>query len=256
MEIRWLKMTDSTNMEAWRNKDTSPEGTVWCASYQTQGRGQRGTRWESAGDMNLTFSVLFRPERLRAADQQIISQICSVGVAAYLEDKGLDARIKWPNDVYVSDGKICGMLIENVLSSDMLAVSIAGIGLNVNQRTFPPELPNPVSVVSCLEAAGNGPAEDLDLRQELPLVVEHIWSLYGRLDRDGTVPGLEEEYLSRLYLLGEDAWFEETEYFTGGATRRFRGRIVGVEKQTARLLVEKEDGRISRYYFKEIKYIL
>ena len=227
-------MTDSTNMEAWRNKDTSPEGTVWCASYQTQGRGQRGTRWESAGDMNLTFSVLFRPERLRAADQQIISQICSVGVAAYLEDKGLDTRIKWPNDVYVS----------------------AGIGLNVNQRTFPPELPNPVSVVSCLEAAGNGPAEDLDLRQELPLVVDHIWSLYGRLDRDGTVPGLEEEYLSRLYLLGEDAWFEETEYFTGGATRRFRGRIVGVEKQTARLLVEKEDGRISRYYFKEIKYIL
>ena len=256
MNIHWLKMTDSTNLDAWRNKDAAEDMTVWCSEYQTAGRGQRGNRWESRQGENLMFSILFRPRGLRAAGQFVISQICSVGIVRYLAELGLDARIKWPNDIYIGDRKICGMLIENTLKDDTLAVSIAGIGLNVNQRTFPPELPNPVSVVSCLEAAGNGPAEDLDLRQELPLVVDHIWSLYGRLDRDGTVPGLEEEYLSRLYLLGEDAWFEETEYFTGGATRRFRGRIVGVEKQTARLLVEKEDGRISRYYFKEIKYIL
>ena len=258
MNIHWLKMTDSTNLDAWRNKDTAEDMTVWCAEYQTAGRGQRGNRWESRQGENLMFSILFRPRDLKAAGQFVISQICSVGIVRYLSDLGLDARIKWPNDIYIGDRKICGMLIENTLKGDTLAVSIAGIGLNVNQRVFPPELPNPTSVLLSLEDAGTCGAgmSDFSLKDELPGLLGRIFGLYGQLDGNGLVPGLEEEYGRLLYRKGVTAEFEETELITGGVSRRFRGRILGVEKDTARLLVEKEDGQVAKYYFKEIRFVL
>ena len=258
MNIHWLKMTDSTNLDAWRNKDTAEDMTVWCAEYQTAGRGQRGNRWESRQGENLMFSILFRPRDLKAAGQFVISQICSVGIVRYLSDLGLDARIKWPNDIYIGDRKICGMLIENTLKGDTLAVSIAGIGLNVNQRVFPPELPNPTSVLLSLEETGpdGSGMSPLSSREELPRLLRHVFGLYGQLEGSGHVPGLEEEYVSLLYRKGVTAEFEETELITGGGIRRFQGRILGVEKDTARLLVKKEDGQVAKYYFKEIRFVL
>ena len=195
---------------------------------------------------------------MKAAGQFVISQICSVGIVRYLSDLGLDARIKWPNDIYIGDRKICGMLIENTLKGDTLAVSIAGIGLNVNQRVFPPELPNPTSVLLSLEDAGTCGAgmSDFSLKDELPGLLGRIFGLYGQLDGNGLVPGLEEEYVSLLYRKDVKAEFEETELITGGGIRRFQGRILGVEKDTARLLVKKEDGQVAKYYFKEIRFVL
>ena len=212
MNIHWLKMTDSTNLDAWRNKDTAED----------------------------------------------ISQICSVGIVRYLAELGLDARIKWPNDIYIGDRKICGMLIENTLKDDTLAVSIAGIGLNVNQKVFPPDLPNPTSVLLALDNAvtGREGTPGLSPEEELPRLLHRIFELYGQMDADGHVPGLDEEYSRLLYRKGIPAEFEETEYVTGGGLRRFRGRILGVEKGTARLLVEKEDGQVAKYYFKEIRFVL
>ena len=124
-----------------------------------------------------------------------------------------------------------------------LAVSIAGIGLNVNQRVFPPELPNPTSVLLSLEDAGTCRAgmSDFSLKDELPGLLGRIFGLYGQLV---------------LYRKDVKAEFEETELITGGGIRRFQGRILGVEKDTARLLVKKEDGQVAKYYFKEIRFVL
>lgn len=255
MNIRWLKITDSTNLEAWRNKDSCDDMTVWAAEYQTEGRGQRGSRWESEAGNNLMFSILFRPKGLRAGSQFTMSRICAVGTALYLRDKGLEARVKWPNDIYVGDRKICGMLLENTLKGGMLADCIAGIGLNVNQRVFSPDLPNPTSVVLELGHAGRETGE-LDLREELSLLLGRIGALYAGMGPDGSVPGLDEEYESMLYRMGERAEYEETEYFTGGAPRRFTGTITGVERETARLVVGHSDGRTVKYYFKEIRFVL
>lgn len=256
MMIHRLNVTDSTNLDAWRNKDTAGDMTVWSAGFQTEGRGQRGNRWKSAERENLMFSILFKPHGIRAAGQYMIFQICSVGIVRYLKMKGLSARIKWPNDIYVGDRKICGMLIENVLSGDRLTVSIAGIGININQRVFPEDLPNPISLVLATEASGTGHAGPFDLDKELDEVLESIFALYSGSDGAGFADRLEDEYTGLLYRLGEYAMFEETEYVTGAAPHRFKGRIVGVERHTARLLVEKEDGQASGYYFKEIRYIL
>lgn len=254
MNIHWLKLTDSTNLDAWRGRETEPDCTVWSAGYQTAGRGQRGNRWESRAGENLMFSILFKPEGIRAEDQFVISQICSVGIVRYLQDAGISARIKWPNDIYVGDRKICGMLIENVLSGGMVASSIAGIGLNLNQRDFPSGLPNPTSAVLELEKAGAGHIV-MDPEKELPALLERIFGLYRRLGHDGA-ENLDDVYGSLMYRLGVPSVFEETSYFTGGAVRKFTGTITGVEKRTARLVVEKEDGLKVKYYFKEIRFVL
>ena len=116
MNIHWENITDSTNLDAWRGKDTAEDGTVWCAEFQTAGRGQRGNRWESSRGENLMFSILFKPLGLRAADQFVLSQACAVGIARYLQGKGLSGvRVKWPNDIYIHGRKVCGMLLENTL---------------------------------------------------------------------------------------------------------------------------------------------
>lgn len=160
VRVNWLKVVDSTNSEAQRCRHDSPDFTVWAAEFQTAGRGQRGNTWESAVGENLTFSILFKPAKFLSTRQFELSEVVALGVVNYLSTKGIKAKIKWPNDIYVEDKKICGILIENTLSSDTLSVCIAGIGLNLNQRIFRSDAPNPTSVVLELERiAGNRAVE-------------------------------------------------------------------------------------------------
>ncbi len=259
-KVYWTKITESTNLDAMLARDSEPDCTVWCAEFQTAGRGQRGNRWESCTGDNLTFSILFKPSTVPAAGQFIISQVASLGIVNYLRSRGVDAKVKWPNDIYVGDRKICGMLIENILRGDNLSVAVCGIGLNIRQREFPADLPNPTSLVLEQErqqASGQSAAEAPDPREELPKVLAHIFGLYERLGDSSFEAALAEEYHSRLYRLGELHDFEETEYYTApDRIGRIRGRITGIEKQTARLQLTLEDGQSRSYFFKELKYIL
>lgn len=156
VRVNWLKEIDSTNSEAHRYRHEASDFTVWAAEFQTAGRGQRGNSWESAVGENLTFSILLKPHKFLSTRQFELSEVVALGVVNYLASKGIDAKIKWPNDIYVGDKKICGILIENVLSGDTLSVCIAGIGLNLNQRVFRSDAPNPTSVALELDRpAGN-----------------------------------------------------------------------------------------------------
>lgn len=260
-KVYWSKITQSTNMDAMSARDIEEDGTVWCAEFQTAGRGQRGARWESSTGDNLTFSILLKPSGVSAAGQFIISQVASLGIVNYLHSKGLEAKIKWPNDIYAGDRKICGMLIENIIRGDKLAVSVCGIGLNINQRQFPADLPNPTSLALELEKLRPAIGEDslvlFDVRKELPEILAHIFELYDRIGDITSGDCLERQYLSHLYRLGELHDFEETEYYTSpDGTGHIRGRIIGIEKETARLLIELENGQLRKYFFKEIRYLL
>ena len=140
--ITWAEVVDSTNSWASREMSVIDKMSVFAALYQTAGRGQRGNKWHSATGENLTFSIVLRfgnslTGNVRAMDQFIITEVSALAVADFLTDKGADVRIKWPNDIYVRDRKICGMLIENSLRGDEVATSIVGIGINLNQRDFP-----------------------------------------------------------------------------------------------------------------------
>lgn len=264
--IHWLKITDSTNSDALRNRDTAADKTVWAAEYQSAGRGQRGNKWESKSGENLMFTILFKPSSLRVKEQFSISAAVALGVVDYLSSIGLDASVKWPNDIYVGDRKICGILIENTLSCDRLSASIVGIGLNMNQRTFPSDLPNPTSAVMELERTGHRTADGFDLHSELPHLLEKIFCRYAVIETADGRDRLMDEYISFLYRLNRPQWFEETEYShlatdancdnENVSETKFEGVIRGVEKDTFRLLVEKEGGDIVSYFFKEIRFLV
>ena len=143
-----LVETDSTNnyLREQSAKARLPEGSLVIADFQTAGKGQVGNSWESEAGKNLMFSILLYPDFLPANRQFLISQIASLSVKETLEKYTDSVTVKWPNDIYWKDRKICGMLIENDLSGQHLYCSVVGIGLNINQEIFRSDAPNPVSL--------------------------------------------------------------------------------------------------------------
>lgn len=150
-DIRWYDMVESTNDEARRLISELDNLSVIAARCQTAGRGQGDHKWHSRPGENLTFSAVLKFGNgglapLAARDALLITETVTLALRLYLDRHGVKARIKWPNDIYVGDRKICGILIENILHGQDVASSIIGIGLNLNQVDFPSDLPNPVSL--------------------------------------------------------------------------------------------------------------
>lgn len=152
-----LEKVDSTNryLRDLLAAGEVAEGFVVWALEQYEGRGQRGSSWFSQPGANLTLSIALRPAFLNASSQFWLTKSVALGVAEFVSnslsaasigDSEGPVRIKWANDIFVGDQKIAGILIENVLESSRLRYSIAGIGLNINQESFDPSLPNPVSL--------------------------------------------------------------------------------------------------------------
>lgn len=145
-EIIWLESTDSTNSELRRRLDRSGDLTIVAAETQSAGRGQGEHTWHSAPGMNLTFSILLRHSCLKASDALAVTSVMTLGIRDYLQSKGIRPWIKWPNDIWVGEKKICGILVENSIHAGKIDFSIVGVGLDLNQTDWPAELPNPVSV--------------------------------------------------------------------------------------------------------------
>lgn len=144
-----INETNSTNnyLQSLCSEQKVEELTVVVADFQTSGRGQRGNSWESAPGKNLLFSTVIFPEFLEARRQFLISQVISLAIKEELDTYTSDISIKWPNDIYWKEKKICGMLIENDLMGRNINQSIAGIGININQEIFHSSAPNPVSLL-------------------------------------------------------------------------------------------------------------
>lgn len=189
----WHAQVASTN-DAARDPALG-HGDVVLAEEQTAGRGQQGNRWASEAEANLTFSVVLEPRFLPAGEQFFLLQAVSLAVADSLTGLGLRPRIKWPNDLYIADRKIAGLLIENDIKGSVVARSIAGIGLNVNQLHFPEWVPNPTSV-----------ALETGARQERSVVFERFYAAllerYEQL-KNGLTERLEADYHALLYRLDE-----------------------------------------------------
>lgn len=118
----------------------APEFTVVTASVQTAGRGRRDRSWHSASDDGLYLSLLLRPS-MHASEISLISLLSAVAVAETLIECGApQVDIKWPNDLLIGERKACGILIEGASSGAGQQRLIVGIGINLNQREFPPEI--------------------------------------------------------------------------------------------------------------------
>lgn len=186
-DIIWLQTTDSTNKELRRRLDALDNLSIIAAVTQTAGRGQGNHTWFSRPSSGLTFSLLLRfphegPFSLNIKDVLLVTELTTLALRDYLLSHGIEARIKWPNDIWVADKKICGILIENTLDADMVSSSIVGIGLNVNGTSWPVELPNPVSM---MELTG----KEYKLGEELELLKSELSKKYALL---GTAEGRDE----------------------------------------------------------------
>ena len=247
-EIKWYKEIDSTNLEVSRKESEHNDFTIFAAEFQTAGRGQRGNKWESAIGRNLTFSILLKPANLHPVNQFRISEVVALGVVSYLQSKGLSPKIKWPNDIYVDDLKICGILIEHSIINDRLSVSIAGIGVNVNQTSFQSDAPNPTSLILELRKRIDPSAELLSLTDELPVLAAHINGYYSRMNID--YKAIEEEYLSKLYRKNIVSKFIDMR-----TDKEFMGSIQGIDKNAC-LIIKDTDNQDRHFTFKELKYII
>ncbi len=270
VDIKWYQTLDSTNTQAAKEMPEAPHGTVWIADFQTAGRGQRGNKWESKNAENLTFSILLKPIFLSPAQQFAISEAASIGVCRYLCSKGLPAKIKWPNDIYIGNKKICGMLIEHSISGDKLAGSIVGIGLNLNQKEFNSDAPNPTSLLletenlACATTTPDSYSSGgtYNRKKELTLLLGHIFTAYSELE-EGFAAELNKEYLARLYRFGEWHQFIEIDSDAPAdipvekiaAGRTITACITGVDPYGC-IILEHKDGTQHTYPFKGIRYVI
>jgi len=255
-KIEWFDEVDSTNSRLIADKETKCSGTVYCALYQTAGRGQRGNRWEARAGENLMFSLLLKPDNISADRQFVISQATALAVAQYLQTLGIAAKIKWPNDIYVDNSKICGILIENFVSEGHISASIIGVGLNLNQSAFPEDLVNATSATLLT-------GRKFDLRAELESLVDLLLDWLSRADNPASGQMLTTSYLSNLYR--KDEWHDyidrtncnpliaTTEKVDG---HRFRGRIKGLSPTGCLIIEDKKTGEEKLFAFKELSYVL
>ncbi|MBP9997693.1 MAG: biotin--[acetyl-CoA-carboxylase] ligase [Bacteroidales bacterium] len=146
--IFWYECLNSTNTELKNRLQEFDNLSIVAAKSQPAGRGQGDHTWFSSPGKNLTFSILlrFEPGMLAARDEQIINTFATPTICEFLEEEGVHAWVKQPNDIWVEDKKICGILVENVLDGKWVKESVVGMGLNINEEEFPKELPNPVSL--------------------------------------------------------------------------------------------------------------
>ena len=237
--IYYIEHTTSTNDEI-RNPKYGHMDVVW-AEYQSAGRGQRGHSWHSTEGQNITFSLLLTPTFLPVTEQFLLSEIVALSLVRTLAEYGIECRIKWTNDIYAKDNKIVGILIEHALAGDCLARTIVGIGLNVNQESFPSDLPNPTSMF--VERGVK-----FDRREVLERIVAHLEELYRELEA-GNKEMIERLYVDTMYHLGEP----HTYAYPNG--ERFTATIRGV-RHSGELCLEHEDGVVREYAFKEVEFTL
>lgn len=176
-----LAAAESTQAVAFQlAADGAPDGTVVVADHQSAGRGRRGRAWIDAPGSSLLASILVRPA-LAPALWPAFSLTTAVAVGEVLRRlTGLEARLKWPNDVLVGDRKIAGILVESRAGAEPLLV--IGVGINLAQREFPPELAARATSVA-LET-GQAPPRDA----VLVAVLAEFAAWRRRLEGEGFAP--------------------------------------------------------------------
>lgn len=238
-----IRETASTNSYLARMATMLPSGTVIYTHHQSAGRGQRGNHWEAEPGKNLTFSLLIKNLGIAPVSQFYISETVSVAIVDFLSQYANGFSIKWPNDIYHGDRKICGILIEHSLCGNNINHSIIGVGININQTEFLSDAPNPISLKQI-----TGQEVQLD---------EALHDVCSRIERSVLALGnttcnfneLHDRYKSLLYR--HDGKLHNFEHPSG---KPFRAKIIDVNP-TGTLVLQHEDNTIHNYAFKEVAFL-
>ncbi|HEY9083932.1 MAG TPA: biotin--[acetyl-CoA-carboxylase] ligase [Vicingaceae bacterium] len=237
-----LTEVDSTNVYAASLIKNSPkiitDGMVIYTDNQTNGKGQRGRIWETTPNKNLTFSIVLKPNLL-VNEQFLLSKICALGILDFLTDLGIkNTSIKWPNDIYVGNQKIAGMLLENTLKNSKIEFCIAGIGININQTDFNEHLQQATS----LQLITN---KSYELSQLLSQLLFFIEKRYLQL-KSGKLQQINNDYLN--HLLGYNT---ERTYLVNN--QKVLGVISGVASSGKLQVIHKNN--LHEYDMKEIGFV-
>lgn len=224
--------------------DEATHGTAVMTREQTAGRGQRGNSWEAEPGKNITMSLMLHPEGLHPARQFVISQAVSLAIVEMLDSYVPDVSIKWPNDIYVGDRKICGILIENAITGSSITRCIVGIGLNVNQTLFLSDAPNPVSLRQLL------PDTEFDIYALAELMIDGI---LRRVDNvlTGDDTDIAKAYFARLWR--REGWHP---YHDNLRDIDMEARIDAIAPAGPITLTDRADGMAREYAFKEVSFKL
>lgn len=232
------EVTDSTNLDIKRAAEGgAASGIVAVGEQQTAGKGRRGRSWVSPPGENLYFSILLDPSF--APDKAfMVTPVMALAVAQAARGIGLDAGIKWPNDVVICGRKVCGILTELFFRENGSYYVVIGTGINVNQERFPEEIQDRAT-------SFYKEKKELIDREELLSEVLHFFAeYYDRLEQRGDLSGLKEEYESLL--VNRNAQVEVLD--PKGA---WKGIAEGIDDM-GELLVRHEDGHLEAVYAGEV----
>ena len=236
----YIEEVDSTNHFL---RDYQPQGeemTIVYTDYQTAGRGQGTNRWESEQGKNITFSILTHPREVPVTKQFVLSMAGGMAVKDALDIYATGFSVKWPNDIYWHDKKISGTLIETSVSGKCINDCIFGVGVNINQQRFMSDAPNPISLFQIL-------GRETDRMEVLRQIVERFDSYLTMIQESG-YDKIREQYLKMLFRREGIHEYVDCE-------GRFKARLQTVETD-GHLVLEHTDGRLQRYAFKEVQFVV
>lgn len=245
MEIVWIKETASTNNEVLNYGPATEKGIILATHTQTRGRGQKGNSWESEPGKNLSFSAMWKPIEFPARKQFSISEAVALSVVDLLKDLGIEAKVKWPNDIYVGEKKICGILIEHSVMGMNLNRTIAGVGININQKEFKSDAPNPVSAY---QLAG----KEYDIAWLLNRYENYLSGNLEEIQSEEGKEWMHNRFMDNLWR-GDGEAYPFRDVKTGV---RYMGRIEDISPIGFLYVRNIETGEGKEYAFKEVEFLL
>lgn len=237
--VHYLPTCHSTNDYALQllQKSEVKSGSIVISDYQSKGRGQRGNGWESEEGMNLLFSLILKPAHLKANEQFRLNILISNALVSSIHAVShINAKVKWPNDILFKEQKLAGILIESVIQGTEVAYSVAGMGININQKLFETKGANSLSTI-------------LGRKINRSLLLEAFLEELERTflpDDESFMQNQKGKYIENLFGFREWRTYEDVD-------GRFEGRIVGIT-ELGEVLIEREKG-LNKYQMKEFRYI-
>lgn len=242
-DIKIIKVDETSSTNVLMREYSGEEGrlmTVGVAAFQSAGRGQGENKWESERGKNLTFSIKVYPVALPVMRQYVMLEAESLAICDALAGYVDDITIKWPNDIYWCDKKISGTLSECTISGSHVGSCILGTGINLNQREFVSDAPNPVSLSQIL-------GRDIDADEVLGVLLRRFEAYLGMVN-EGRYDEVASLYSAALYRRSGRHAYKDA----GGD---FMAELECVEPD-GHLVLRRDGGSLSRYAFKEVKYVL
>ncbi len=238
-EVVYKEITGSTNADVRKlAEDGAGNGLLVFADAQTAGKGRRGREWDSPKGTNLYFSVLLKPQ-FEPYKASMITLVAAYSVArAIRENIGLDAKIKWPNDIVIGKKKVCGILTEMSMERDYIHHIVVGVGVNVNEDIFPEEIEGMATSLKI---------EKGSLVQRAPLlsnILSEFEKNYLAFLKAGDLTPFMDEYNSMLVNKGALVKVLDPK-------GEFSGIAGGINEE-GMLIVFKENGQIEKVYAGEV----